>query len=241
MSLLEITALTFQVDHKKILDGLDLAIAEREIHALLGTNGCGKSTLAFLILGCEGYIPLAGEIVFAGQVINRLKLHERAALGITLAWQEPARFEGISVRDYLTLGKKRIDPASYLRRVGLPPAEYLDRIADRSLSGGQRKRIELASVLALRPRLALLDEPDSGIDLLSVEEIAAVIHAFKEEGASALLITHREEIARVADRASQLCGGKIVFCGSPPEVAEHYKGRRCVVCDGQECRDDRAG
>jgi Fe-S cluster assembly ATP-binding protein len=106
---------------------------------------------------------------------------------------------------------------------------------DKSLSGGQRKRIELASVLALKPRLAILDEPDSGIDLLSVQEIANVIHSLKDFHASVLLITHREEIARIADRASQLREGRIVFSGTPSEVAEHYKARRRNVCDGNRC------
>jgi Fe-S cluster assembly ATP-binding protein len=93
----------------------------------------------------------------------------------------------------------------------------------------------LASVFALRPKLALLDEPDSGIDLLSLGEIEELIQSFKEAGASVLLITHREEIVLIADRASQLCGGKIVLTATPAEVATHYKSRRCTVCDGQEC------
>ncbi|MBI2087442.1 MAG: ABC transporter ATP-binding protein [Deltaproteobacteria bacterium] len=233
--LLRIHSLSLSADHKKILDGLDLTIAEQEIHALLGTNGCGKSTLAFVIMGCEGYLPATGTIVFGNRVINDLKIHERARLGITLAWQEPARFEGISIANYLSLGSPSADPARYLQRVGLTPDEYLPRMVDKTLSGGQRKRIELASVLALKPKLAILDEPDSGIDMLSMNEIAAVIEAFKAEGAAVLLITHREEMALVSDRASQLCGGRIVFSGTPSNVARHYKARTCIVCDGNEC------
>jgi Fe-S cluster assembly ATP-binding protein len=235
MALLEIRNLCFRIDQKKILDELSLAISEAEIHVLLGTNGCGKSTLAYLILGCEGYFPSSGEILFAGKRINTLKIHERAQQGITLAWQEPAKFEGISVIDYLRLGATNDKPGDYLKRVGLHPEDYLNRMLDKTLSGGQRKRIELASVLALKPKLAILDEPDSGIDLLSVQEIVDVIYSFKDFQASVLLITHREEIARIADRASQLCGGRIVFSGSPSEVAEHYKTRRCTVCDGNQC------
>jgi Fe-S cluster assembly ATP-binding protein len=234
MALLEIRNLCFQIDERKILDELNLDVGENEIHVLLGTNGCGKSTLAYLILGCEGYFPSSGEIRFAGTSINALKIHERAQQGITLAWQEPARFEGISVADYLNMGANK-EPQRYLERVGLPPSEYLKRMLDKTLSGGQRKRIELASLLALKPRLAVLDEPDSGIDLLSVREIADVIHSFKDFQASVLLITHKEDIARIADRASQLCGGKIVFSGTPSEVAEHYKARRCCVCNGAQC------
>jgi Fe-S cluster assembly ATP-binding protein len=135
------------------------------------------------------------------------------------------------------VGTRNGEPGEYLKKVGLRPEDYLNRMLDKTLSGGQRKRIELASVLAFRPKLAILDEPDSGIDMLSVQEIVDVIHSFKDFRASVLLITHREEIARVADRASQLCGGKIVFTGSPSEVADHYKTRRCIVCDGDQCSD----
>jgi Fe-S cluster assembly ATP-binding protein len=237
MALLELKNLCFQVGPRKILDDLSLAIGDDEIHVLLGTNGCGKSTLAYLILGCDGYFPSSGEILFAGRRIEHLKIHQRAQLGITLAWQEPAKFEGISAADYLSLGARNGAPGEYLRKVGLHPEDYLNRMLDKTLSGGQRKRIELASVLALKPKLAILDEPDSGIDMLSVQEIVDVIYSFKDFRASVLLITHREEIARVADRASQLCGGKIVFTGSPSDVAEHYKTRRCRVCDGYQCAD----
>lgn len=235
MHLLQIKNLSLQIGGQSIFDGLDLIINPREIHALVGTNGSGKSSLAYVILGCEGYTPTGGEILFEGRSINALRLYERAQLGITLCWQEPARLEGISVADYVNLGKASIDTAACLRRVGLAPEQYLQRYIDKTLSGGQRKRIELASVFALRPKLALLDEPDSGIDLLSLGEIEELIQSFKEAGASVLLITHREEIVLIADRASQLCGGKIVLTATPAEVATHYKSRRCTVCDGQEC------
>ena len=238
MRLLEITNLSFQLGGKIILDDLNLTVDQGEIHALIGTNGSGKSSVAYLILGCDKYVPTSGEIVFEGNSINALKLFERARLGITLCWQEPARLEGIVVDDYLRLGRRSLDSAAYLRKVGLSPEQYLQRNIDKTLSGGQRKRIELASVLTLGPKLAILDEPDSGIDLLSLGEIGEVIHSFKEAGASVLLITHREEIVLIADRASQLCGGKIVLTGPPAKVAEHYKSRRCTVCDGQECRHD---
>ena len=215
-----------------------MTVAAGEIHALVGTNGTGKSTLAYLVMGCEGYRPSGGEIRFAGQCIDALPLHQRARLGITLAWQEPARFEGLLVRDYLALGPREVDAEDCLRRVGMVPAEYLGRMLDKTLSGGERKRIELASVLALNPRLVILDEPTSGIDLLSIREIMGVIRTFKTRGAAVLLITHREEIARMADRASQLCGGRIVCTGDPETVAESYQGRACVRCNGADCHDE---
>jgi Fe-S cluster assembly ATP-binding protein len=113
-------------------------------------------------------------------------------------------------------------------------------MVDRSLSGGERKRIELASILALHPKIAILDEPDSGIDMLSIQDIINVINAFKENGSSVLLITHREEIAMIADKASQMCGGKIICSGSPAKVATYYRSRSCLACDGEECADERA-
>ena len=235
MPLLEIKNLTYTAGDKKILDEFSLSIESSEVHALLGTNGTGKSTLAYVIMGCEGYRPASGEITFNGKDIYNLKIHERAALGITMAWQEPVRFEGINVRNYLTLKSKETDPSLYLEMVGLHPELYLHRMVDKSLSGGERKRIELASILALHPKLALLDEPDSGIDMLSTQDIINVINVFKKNGSSVLLITHREEISLIADRASQMCRGKIVCSGNPEKVAEYYKSRKCLVCDGEVC------
>jgi len=235
MPLIEMKGLTFNAGEKKILDDFSMTIETSEVHALLGTNGTGKSTLAYLIMGCEGYNPTSGKILFEGKVINGLKIHERAKLGITMAWQEPVRFEGISVRDYLTLNNKDLDPAHYIGMVGLHPELYLHRMVDKSLSGGERKRIELASTLALHPKLAILDEPDSGIDMLSTQDIVNVINAFKEHGSSVLLITHREEIVLIADRASQICNGRVVCSGNPEKVAEYYKSRKCLVCDGEVC------
>ncbi len=235
MSLLEIRGLIFGAGRRKILDDFSLTINESEVHALLGTNGTGKSTLAYLIMGCDGYQPSSGDILLDGRKINELKIHERAKFGITMAWQEPVRFEGISVRDYLSIKQRKEDPSRYLEMVGLSPELYLGRMVDKCLSGGERKRIELASILALHPGLAILDEPDSGIDMLSTQDIINVISAFKQDGASVLLITHREEISLIADKASQLCGGKIICSGHPAKVAEYYKSRKCLVCDGEVC------
>ncbi len=238
MALLELKEISFSVGPEgglPILSGLSLVVEGGEIHALLGTNGTGKSTLAYLVMGCDGYRPATGEVCFKGPCINSLKIHERAQRGITMAWQEPVRFEGISVKDYLSLKRSNDDPAPFLDLVGLNPARYLHRMVDKSLSGGERKRIELASILALRPKLAILDEPDSGIDMLSTRDIINVINAFKQKGASVLLITHREEIALIADRASQLCKGAIICSGRPEKVAEHYKSRKCRVCVSGEC------
>ena len=233
--LLEIRNLTFQVDRHAILDRLDLAVQPGEIHALLGANGSGKTTLAYVLMGCEGYAPSGGAILFAGVDLLPLKMHERAKLGLTLAWQEPARFEGVTVREYLTLGKPDGDSEPALRQVGLAPDRYLNRRVDKALSGGERHRIELASVLSMKPKLAILDEPAAGIDMLSINHIIDIIRALKAAGGSVLLITHQEEVALIADRASQLCAGRIIFSGGPREAVDHFRGRTCVRCDGEVC------
>ena len=238
--LLDIRNLTFEVDRHAILDRLNLMIESQEIHALLGANGSGKTTLAYLLMGCEGYVPSAGTVLFNGTDLLPLKMHERARLGLTLAWQEPARFEGVTVREYLTLGKPDCDPEPALRQVGLAPERYLNRRLDKALSGGERHRIELASVLSMKPTLAVLDEPSAGIDMLSINHIIDIIRALKEAGGSVLLITHQEEVALIADRASQLCAGRIIFSGSPREAVDHFRGRTCVRCDGEVCNYVRA-
>jgi len=234
-TLLDIHHLTFEVERHLILERLDLTIDVQEIHALLGANGSGKTTLAYVLMGCEGYMPSAGTVLFDGTDLLPMKMHERARLGLTLAWQEPARFEGVTVREYLNLGKPDCDPEPALRQVGLAPDRYLSRRVDKALSGGERHRIELASVLSMKPRLAILDEPAAGIDMLSINHIIDIILALKAAGGSVLLITHQEEVALIADRASQLCAGRIIFSGSPREAVDHFRGRTCVRCDGELC------
>ncbi len=239
MSLLEVHNIVYRTPDRTILDHLDLSLDSGEVHALIGTNGTGKSTLAYLIMGCSREGPQQGEILFDGEKINNFEIHQRARLGISLAWQEPVRFEGLRVDEYLCLHDKTLEPDSYLKQVGLDPSSYARRMVDKNLSGGERKRIELASVLALKPRLAILDEPDSGIDMLSTRDILQVIDSFRQSGAAVLLITHREEIAGCADHASQICDGRIVCTGDPRHVAAHYQNRKCLLCDGVECGYER--
>jgi Fe-S cluster assembly ATP-binding protein len=238
--LLDIRNLTFSAGNQTILDRLDFAIHPGEIHALLGANGSGKTTLAYLLMGCEGYVPSAGTVLFAGTDLLPLKIYERAKLGLTLAWQEPARFEGVTVREYLTRGRSEADPKPALVQVGLDPDRYLNRRVDKSLSGGERHRIELASVLCMKPTLAILDEPAAGIDMLSINHIINVIRAIKDHGGAVLLITHQEEVAAIADSASQLCNGRIICAGDPVHVIQHFRGRMCVRCDGEVCGYVRA-
>jgi Fe-S cluster assembly ATP-binding protein len=233
-ALLELTGVTLTLGGRRLLDQIDLDVTEGELHVLLGANGAGKSSLAYAVMGCAGYQPVSGYIRFAGKDITALPIHERAQRGLALAWQEPVRFEGLSVADYLAIGAEAGDTARCLREVGLAPADYLARPLDKTLSGGERKRIELAGILALRPRLAILDEPGAGIDFLSQDEISRVIQALTRQGA-VLLITHQEALAAGADRATQLCGGRVVCQGKPAAVIENYKARRCKRCDGETC------
>jgi len=232
--LLEIRGLCLTLGQRQILDNVDFDLVEGEQHALLGANGAGKSSLAYCLMGCAGYRPLARWLRFGGEDLLEAPLHERARRGLALAWQEPVRFEGLTVRDYLALGAKA-DPGDCLAQVGLAAADYLPRWLDKTLSGGERKRIELAGILALRPRLAILDEPTAGIDFLSQDEISGVIQALRRQG-TVLLITHQESLAAGSDRASLICGGRIVRQGETAQVIAHFKSRRrCGRCDGISC------
>jgi len=172
MNILELQELKLTFNGRSVIDGLSLAVEPGEIHGVLGVNGTGKTTLAYLIMGVN-YTPDAGKIIFEGKDITTYTISQRAQMGITLAWQEPARFEGLTIREYLeisrNLGLDEVEDC--LLRVGLNPQQYLYRAVDVSLSGGERKRVELASVLAMKPKIAVLDEPDSGIDIVSLPYI----------------------------------------------------------------------
>jgi len=196
---------------------------------MLGLNGSGKTSLALTLMGAGGYKPERGRILFAGQDITNFSLTERARLGMTLAWQEPARFEGLVTADYLALGMESPDQeqiAEALTAVALSPTAYLGRTVNHALSGGERKRIELAAVYAMRPRLAILDEPDSGVDVLCREDIMNMLRHMADRGTSILLITHRDEMVDVADTASLMCAGAIVNTGAPAEVRGYF-AQRC--------------
>jgi Fe-S cluster assembly ATP-binding protein len=228
-TLLTVKDLWVQRPGAEVLRGVNLTVRRGEVHALLGLNGSGKTSLALTLMGASGYEAERGRILFGGQDITSLSVTERARLGLTLAWQEPARFEGLPVADYLALGmekpgRERVEEA--LAAVALSPSAYLGRPVDTALSGGERKRIELAAVYAMQPRLAVLDEPDSGIDVLCIEDIMALIRRMADEGMSVLLITHRDEMAAVADSASLMCGGAVVNTGTPAEVREYF-AQRC--------------
>jgi Fe-S cluster assembly ATP-binding protein len=217
---------------KVVIDDLNLHVNKGEIYGILGENGTGKTTLGHIIMGTNSYKPTEGRIVFEGQDITGLSISQRAKRGISLAWQEPVRIEGLRVRDYLEISgnngrAKQIQ--YYLEMVGLDPAQYLDRDVDNTLSGGERKRIELASLLAMHPRLAILDEPDSGIDIVSLPLILSSIVEMSTQGSSVLLITHNERVVDIAHRVSLLCAGKILMTGTPAETNQWFKDN-CRIC-----------
>ena len=228
--MLEIKSLKLTLNGKPVIDGLNFEVKEGTIHGLLGVNGTGKTTLANLIMGIS--YPDEGSIIFEGLDITRYTISERARMGITLAWQEPARFEGLTVGEYLSVSRNldstEID--NYLWVVGLPPAEYLNRAVDASLSGGERKRVELASVMAMKPEVAVLDEPDSGIDVVSLPHIMNGIAEMSKRGSAVLLITHSEEAVRVAGELLIMCAGKIVNSGPPREMCQWFKNN-CSTCN----------
>jgi len=234
-TLLQVRDLHLQRDGREILRGINLDVRQGTVHAILGLNGSGKSTLAYTLMGCTGYAPDAGQIMLEDIDITHHSISERGQQGMTLAWQEPARFEGLTIERYIGLGMAEPDPsriAAALAAVDLSPS-YATRTVDEALSGGERKRVELAAVYAMRPKLAILDEPDSGIDALSLDDIAEVLRSMVREGTTVLVISHRDEIVGMADTASLICEGRVIETGTPDRVCDRYE-KCCQPCDRRE-------
>ncbi len=226
-----------------ILDNISLAIEAGEVLAIIGPNGCGKSSLAYTIMGLKRYKPAKGNIYYKGDDITDLSVDERARKGITLGWQEPARFEGVSVREFLSLGLKsrgqevndyKLKQA--LSEVAFIPEKYLDRKIDEKLSGGERKRIELASILLMNPDLVILDEPDSGVDVVALNNISDVIEDLKYNNTAVLMITHSEEMLKLADSSALLCQGKILKKGAPSDISNYFR-YECIPCQDEDYRE----
>jgi Fe-S cluster assembly ATP-binding protein len=236
MNILEIRNLSLQLGGKPILNELSMDIWEGHVHAVVGVNGAGKSTLASTIVGLSGYRDFEGDILFRGTSLKGKSIDERAAMGITLAWQEPARFEGLKVKDFVLapVKDKNIEIAKQaLATVGLKPELYLDRAVDKTLSGGERKKIELASILVMKPALAFLDEPDSGIDIESIERIFEVVKRLKEGGATVVFITHSQAVLKQAEHAFLLCHGRLVDQGTMRKINKYFE-HECMPCDLQD-------
>jgi len=241
MGVLELRDVSLKLGDKQILSGLTVDFWEGHIHALVGPNGAGKSTLANTIMGLPGYTHIEGDIILDGESIRHLPVDERARRGITLSWQEPARFEGLTVTKFVLAGardKGAATAARVLERVGLDPRKYGGRAVDRTLSGGERKRIELASILAMEPRVVLMDEPDSGIDVEALARIFDALADFKERGATVIMITHSQEVLRHAEHAFLLCNGRVIDKGTVGRIDDYF-GDRCGTC-GHENEPDEA-
>ncbi|MCD6477674.1 MAG: ATP-binding cassette domain-containing protein [Candidatus Aenigmarchaeota archaeon] len=225
---LEVKNLCYKTEDKEILKGINFVVRKGEISSIIGVNGTGKTTLAYVLMGLNGYRPTSGKIVFNGKNIINFSPTRRAKLGMTLAWQIPASFEGITIGEYLNINNNS-NPRDLLKTVGLNPDTYMNRYVDDKLSGGERKRIELASVLSINPKLIILDEPDSGIDMTSINVIKRIIKNLKKNGTSVVLITHSEAMAKLGDRLLLLCNGKFVKEG-PPDIVTKFFKKHCKKC-----------
>ncbi len=236
MKMLCLRNVEYEKNGRKILHGVNMTFRDGMSYSILGPNGAGKSTIARILMG--ELKPTAGGVLLDGRDITGLGVTERARLGISMAWQEPARYEGIRIREYLTLGGKLKAEEDEIREVlelvGLPYELYAGRMIDKTLSGGERKRIELASLLLLKPRYAILDEPDSGLDITAGELIEELLGRFRRAGTTVILITHHDEIAGKTDFAYFVCAGRLVKKGFSREVVEYYRRTcgRCLFVEG---------
>lgn len=208
-------------DNKEILHDVSLTVQERFV-AITGPNGGGKSTLAKVIAGI--YQPTSGQILLDGVDITHMSITERANLGLSYAFQQPVRFKGLRVKDLLSLaaGKNTsvTEACSYLSEVGLCARDYVDRELNDSLSGGELKRIEIATVLARNPRLAIFDEPEAGIDLWSFDRLIGTFQKFHDDQPdhALVIISHQERIMDIADNIVVIKDGRIDRQGTREEM-----------------------
>ena len=223
--MLELKNISFSVTEdnkqKEIIDDINITIEDGKFVAITGPNGGGKSTLAKIIAGIQK--PTSGQILFEGQDITELSITERAKLGIGFAFQQPVRFKGITVKDLITLAAgEKISTSSacdFLAEVGLCAREYINREVNGSLSGGELKRIEIATIIARKSKLSVFDEPEAGIDLWSFNNLIDVFEKMHREiRGSIVIISHQERILNIADKIIVIANGKISCEGSKDEV-----------------------
>ena len=223
--MLELRDVSFDVQddkgEKEIIKHLDLQVEDGKFVVVTGPNGGGKSTMAKLIAGIES--PSSGSILFNGEDITDKSITERARLGISFAFQQPVRFKGITVLDLLRIAaQKRLSVAeacAYLSEVGLCARDYVNREVNASLSGGELKRIEIATVLARGTKLAIFDEPEAGIDLWSFQSLIQVFERMRAAThGSILIISHQERILQIADEIIVLADGWVTKHGPREEI-----------------------
>ena len=241
--MLELRDLCFSVpgDGKRIdiLNHIDLTVPDGKLVVITGPNGSGKTTLARLIAGIDK--PEAGQIVLNGEDITNLDVTERARRGVSFAFQQPVRFKGITVRQLIeTAAKDTLNEAQLceiLGRVGLCARDYIDREVNATLSGGEIKRIEIATVLARHTSLSIFDEPEAGIDLWSFKNLIEVFQKMHDENKGTLvIISHQERILRIADEIVLLADGAIQASGEREQMMNQVisTGSAFPGCRGQE-------
>lgn len=232
MSLLEIQNLVVKIGNKQVLNDINLSIEEGEVHILMGPNGSGKSSLIMALLGYPHYEVRKGNIKFAGVELNSKPIYERARLGISVAFQTPPEIRGVKLRDLIRLagGKSIWNPfeepqelfaTPLLSKVGLLPEVFRDRDVNVGFSGGERKRSELAQIFSSKPKLMILDEPDSGVDIDSLKMIGKDLGEYiKENHCACLVVTHYRHILPYLkpNLTHVMCGGRIVKSGEPIEI-----------------------
>ncbi len=234
--MLEIQNLSFEVHgekgSRKIIQDLNLTVDNHKFVVITGPNGSGKSTLARLLAGIEK--PTSGKILMDGNDITEKSVTDRANLGISYAFQQPVRFKGIHVIDLLRLAAKKnltvAQACGYLSEVGLCAKDYINREVNASLSGGELKRIEIATVLARETKLSIFDEPEAGIDLWSFQNLISVFERMRTlTQGSILIISHQERILNIADEIIVLANGQITDRGSRDEILPKLLGTTSAV------------
>lgn len=220
--MLELKNISYSAEGKEgILKNISLTIEDNQFVVITGPNGGGKSTLAKIIAGI--IMPQSGQILLDGQDITTLSITERAKAGISFAFQQPVRFKGVTVHDLISLasGKDLSTAAAcqYLSEVGLCARDYIDREVNTSLSGGELKRIEIATVLARKTKVSLFDEPEAGIDLWSFKNLINVFEKMHEEiQGTIVIISHQERILNIADKIIVIANGEITKQGTKEQI-----------------------
>lgn len=227
---LEISAENEKIE---ILKNINLSFEAGKMYAITGPNGSGKSSVAKVIMGISK--PTGGKVFLNGQDISSVKISERAKMGIGYAFQHPARFKGLTVSDLLEIASRlngKID-CQCLVDIGLCPDDYMKRPLDSNLSGGEIKRIEIASLLAQNPKVRIFDEPEAGIDLWSFERLVNVMNNSHNSDTTTVVISHQEKILKMVDEIVLITDGKVDMQGSRDDMySKLIEGSRC------ECRTD---
>ncbi len=235
--MLELKNISFSAEsdgrNVEIIRDISLTVEDDKFIVITGPNGGGKSTLAKLIAGIEK--NTAGSLILDGEDITDKNITERAKMGIGFAFQQPVRFKGMTVVDLLRIAAGKnlsvSEACEYLSEVGLCAKDYIDREINASLSGGELKRIEIATVLARNVKLALFDEPEAGIDLWSFNNLIRIFEKMRSEckGRSIVVISHQERILNIADEIIVIADGKIAKKGSKEEILPEITGTESAV------------